>query len=423
MKLRLPTPSDVQHKRVIVRVGFDVPLEGSGKNLTVADDQRIQAALPTIQFLLENQAKVILISHLGRPAGNGYEAQYSLKPVAEYLQTLLPAPVTFCTAWTGAEAKTVVDELQEGEVLLLENLRFDEGEEKNTANFAQGLAKLGDVYINDAFSVSHRSHASIVGLTKYLPSFAGFDLAKEVEALSVVRDNPKRPLIVVIGGAKISDKVEAIVNLADVADLVLIGGGIANNFMKAEGLEIHKSFVQDAPADLKKKGHNYINVAEDLLAKMKTEKVWVAGYIPVPKILYPLDVIAAPSPDSTDTQIIDLTHNSQDRPENRDLMYLDIGPKTRQLYRELISYGATIFWNGPMGMFEKPQFAEGTKEIAQTIASNTGKAVTVLGGGDTLAAVNDFGLTGKYTYVSTAGGASLDFLAGKDLPGLKPLEM
>lgn len=424
MNLRLPSPSDISGKRVVVRVDFNVPLQTVDGQTTVVEDKRLQAIIPTLRFLLQNQAKIILISHLGRPAGTGFESEFSLAPVATHLQTLLPpgTQVQFNAHWRGAELETATAALAPGQILLAENIRFDAGEEKNDPSFAQDLAKLGEVFINDAFSVSHRAHASVVGISQHLPSFAGMALAAEVNALSDVRDNPHRPLVVVIGGAKISDKVEAVVNLAHLADVVLIGGGIANNFLKADGLEIHKSFVQDAPADLKKKGVDYIHVAQDLITQMKTERVWVDGFIPVPKILYPLDVVAATSPDATETQIIDLTHDAADTPLDQELMYLDIGPKTIKLYQELIATAGTVFWNGPMGMFEKELFATGTREIAQAIANTSHTAETILGGGDTVTAIEKFGLTDQYSYVSAAGGASLEFLAGKELPGLKVLE-
>lgn len=422
MTLRLPSPTDITGKRIIVRVDFNVPLEQNGDTWRVSDNRRLQAVLPTLRFLLENQAKIILLSHLGRPEGKGFEKEYSLAPIASHLQGLLSSPVQFCPAWRGPELSAAAQALQAGQVLLAENLRFDAGEEANDPTFVTELASCGEVYINDAFSVSHRAHASVVGLAEKMPSFAGLALNSEVQALSAVRDNPQRPLVVVIGGAKISDKVEAVVNLAHLADVVLIGGGIANNFLKADGLEIHKSYVQDAPADLKKKGVDYIHVAQDLLDQMKTEHVWLNDYIPLPKILYPLDVVAAASPDSTDTQVIDLTHDSADTPDDQELMYLDIGPKTVKLFSEIIATGKTIFWNGPMGMFEQELFAPGTQGVAQAIAhAATAGAQTILGGGDTIAAINQVGLANSYSYVSAAGGASLEFLAGKELPGVQVL--
>jgi len=423
MQLHSPQPSDITQKTVIVRVDFNVPLVEKEGQLVVGDSMRLEAALPVIQFLVENQVRVVLISHLGRPT-IARETQFSLTPVQLKLAELLKEiPVKFAADCRGPKAVAAVAALEPGQVLVLENLRFHPEEEKNDPLFAKELASLGQVFINEAFSTCHRAHASTEGITHFLPSFAGPNLIKEVAALSEVRDHPQRPLVVIIGGAKISDKVEAVVNLAHQADLVLIGGGVANNFLKADGLETHKSYLQDAPADLKKLGINYVRVAKELLAETKTSRVWLEDFIPLPKILYPLDVVAAPSIESTDTQIIDLTHDAEDTPDDKELMYLDIGPRTIHLFQHLIKTAGTIFWNGPMGAFEKPQFAAGTELIAQAVAQATGQARTIIGGGDTLAAVDALGLKDRFTYTSTAGGASLEFLAGQELPGLVPLIM
>ncbi len=418
MRLKLPSVSHIAGKRVLVRVDFNVPLAGKRGEFKVVDESRVQAALSTIEFLRHHGAQVVLMSHLGRPEGKR-ELKYSLQPLVPILNKLLKTRVEFVPYTIGPMPQQVVRNLQPGQVALLENLRFYPGEKENDEIFARELSKLGEVYINDAFSMCHRAHASVQGVTRLLPSFAGFQLAKEVQTLSSIRDNPKRPLVAVIGGAKISDKVEAIVNLAHTADLILIGGGVANTFLKAEGLEIHKSYLQDAPADLKKKGINYVNVAQGLLDQMRTERVWYHGHVPIPKILYPLDVVAARSPTSRHTQIIDLTTGAQDTPRDKSLMYLDIGPKTVELYRELLSHAQTIFWNGPMGVWEELPFAKGTRLIGRTIANS--KAFTVVGGGDTVAAVESLHLTKHFSYLSMAGGATLDFLAGKKLPGLTPL--
>ncbi len=419
MRLKLPSVHEVAGKRVLVRVDFNVPLAGKHGNWEVVDDTRVRAALATVEFLRHHGATVVLMSHLGRPEGKP-EGKYSLQPLVPVLNRLLKTEVRFLAPTIGPMTQQAIKQLPERSVVLLENLRFYPGEKKNDEVFSRELGKLADVYINDAFSSSHRAHASIDGVTRFLPSFAGFNLAKEVQALSQIRDNPKRPLIAVIGGAKISDKVEAIVNLAKVADMILIGGGVANTFLKADGLEIHKSYLQDAPADLKKKGIDYVHVAHDLLEKLDTEKVWFNGHVPLPKILYPLDVVAARSPQSRHTQVIELATNAQDTSHDKDLMYLDIGPKTIQLYTELLRTAHTIFWNGPMGVWEERPFAKGTRLLAHAIASS--KAFSLVGGGDTVAAVDHLGLTKRFSYISTAGGASLDFLAGKDLPGLQPLK-
>lgn len=408
----------VRDKTVLVRVDYNVPLKKVGEKIQVVDDRRLQASLETLTLLHEANAKIILMSHLGRPKSKA-DLDLSLAPVAEHLQKLVSFPVSFSPDCVGPAATAAVEKLKPGEVLLLENLRFHPEEKQNDPNFAHQLACLAQIYVNDAFSNAHRAHASMVGVPQYLPAYAGCNFQKEVEALRKVKDNPEQPLVVVVGGAKISDKVDAIVNLTKIADIVLTGGGIANTFLKAQGLEIHKSYIQDAPADLKKKGIDYIHVAQDLLERTKTEKMWFNNYIPLPKILYPLDVIAAKSMDSTETKIIDLTHDMGDTTHDKSLMYLDIGPKTQQLYKEVLSMAKTIFWNGPMGVFEEKQFAAGTELIAHTLAKSP--AVTVLGGGDTLASIEHLDLLDSFSYISTAGGAALEFLAGKELPALKPL--
>lgn len=418
MKLRTPLVKDIAGKTVLVRVDYNVPLDKKNGRVVVKDDRRIRASLETLQFLCQHGAKVICISHLGRPT-EAREPNLSLQPVAEYLAAISGLPVTFVPDCVGPKVDQAVAALQPGSILVLENLRYYPGEKKNDRSFAKELARHADVFVNDAFSTCHRAHASTEGVTHLLPSFAGFGLAEETQGLSKVIDNPSRPFVVVIGGAKISDKVEAVVNLAHLADVVLLGGGVANNFLKAEGLEIHKSYLQDAPADLKKKGIDYVNVAGDLLAKTKLEKVWLDGFIPLPKILYPLDVVAARSPASEKTQLIDLTHDAADTAHDKELMYLDIGPKTIRLYSEIIATAKTIFWNGPLGYSEKTPFAAGTREIAKAITAS--QATSIVGGGDTVNAVDKLGLEAKFSYISTAGGAALEFLAGKTLPGLAPL--
>ena len=414
MKLKSPTASIVAQKTVLVRVDFNAPLQDG----RVTDSRRIEAALDTIKFLQKNQAKIVLISHLGRPK-NQPESKYSLKPVADFLVKKLDLPVTFADDCIGDQVQKLKVELKPGEILLLENTRFHAAEKENKVKFAQQLAAGADLFINEAFSASHRAHASTVGVTKYLPSYAGFSLQQEVAALQQLLDEPKSPFIIIVGGAKISDKIGALENLLEAADAVLVGGGVANNFLKAEGLETHKSYLQDAPADLKKQGIDYIQIADELIEETKTERILKDGYIPLPKILYPLDVVAAQDASSDQTEIIDLTHDAQDTPDDRNLMYLDIGPKTIRLYSEIIKQAKSIFWNGPMGVFEQPAFAQGTKKIAQAIAENDG--TTILGGGDTAAAVEKYHLEDQYSYVSTAGGAGLVFLSGAELPGLTPL--
>lgn len=411
MKLRTLSPSDIKHKTVLLRTDYNVPLTEKNGRWQVADDNRIQASLPTIRFLLEHTAKVVIASHLGRPDGKPNKKE-SLQPVAEKLSELLDQQVELAPF-------PIKKRLPDAPVVLLENLRFHPGEEANEAAFAKLLAEEADVYVNDAFSAAHRAHASIVGVTKYLPAFAGLSFATEVEMLGQLMNNPKRPFVMVIGGKKISDKVGAVQNLAHIADAVLVGGGTANNFLKAEGIDVQKSYLEDNSPDAKKRKVNYVKLAEEMIEENRNDKLLLDGYIPLPKILMPIDVIAAPAPDAKKVEEIELVNGNHEHAQQRNLMYLDIGPKTVKLYKEVILQAATIFWNGPMGVFEETAFAEGTAEIAKTIAKSG--AHTVLGGGDTIAAIQQFGLDGRYDYISAAGGAALEFLGGKELPGIKPL--
>lgn len=429
MNISTPNKEAISNKKVIIRVDYNVPLVEVDGQWQVRDDKRIKNSLKTINFLLENKAKVVLISHLGRPKSKD-DQQFSLAPVAQYMQAKLNLPVSFVDDCVGEKVKAAIEQLPAGQILLLENLRFYAEEKKNDEQFAQQLASLAEVYVNEAFSNSHRAHASMVGIPKHLPSFAGFSLADEVENLGALIIEPKRPFVIVVGGAKIADKVEAVRNLSNLADIVLVGGGVANNFLKADGIEVHKSYLQDVSSDLDKENINYVEFADKLINDNRTERILKDGYIPLPKILYPSDVIAAAPavmentdvsvPKVEDTQLIDLYKDYKDTPDDKDLMYLDIGPKTIRLYQEVLLQAGTIFWNGPMGVFEKDAFNRGTLEIARAIAKSG--AMTVLGGGDTIAAIKKFDLADRYDYVSAAGGASLDFLAGKELPGLKALE-
>lgn len=420
MQLKTPTSHDVKNKTVLVRVDFNVPLDKDAPDgiVKIVDPRRIDAALPTISFLIENQAKIILMSHLGRPKG-GSDPKLSLRPIYEYLKNNHSLEIVFVESVVGENVESAKKALRPGQILLLENLRFDEREKKNDPEFAKSLAGLAEVYINESFSVSHRADASTEGVTHYLPSFAGIRLNEEVNNLSQLLEDPKRPLVIVLGGAKISDKVGAAQHLADAADIILVGGAVANNFLKAEGLEIYRSYIEEAGSET---DIDYVKFARDLIDSHKSERMLKDGYIPLPKILYPIDVIAAPAFETTkqsETQIIDLTHDMADQEENTQLLYLDIGPKTRQLYAEIIAQAGTIFWNGPMGVWENPVFSKGTKAIAETIAYNPGH--TVVGGGDSLAAIDHFKLSEKFKYVSIAGGAALEFLGGQILPGIKPL--
>lgn len=428
----LPTPkiSDIKEKTVLVRVDFNVPLRQSKSKKgevywQVADDQRLSNALETIHFLLENKAKVILISHLGRPEGK-VKAAESLRPVAQYLRRNFALAVNFAPDCVGPQAEKAAQELQEGEILLLENLRFHAEEEKNDPAFAGALAKLADVYINEAFSASHRAHASIVGIPKLLPAFAGFALAFEEQMLNSILQKAKAPFVVIMGGAKIADKVQTIKNLAKKADFLLLGGGLSNAFLKAGGIETHQSYLGGEV-------ESTLQTARAILRQHKTERSLLqtglpAGRtqtIPLPKIVLPLDVRAAANQKVNsikEVQTIELLKDVRDSKQDLPLQYLDLGPKTINLYRFIIGQAKTVFWNGPLGVFENPLFSQASRSIARAIAAlDKNKITTVCGGGETAEVINQLGLRNRFTHLSTAGGAALEFLGGAKLPGLEML--
>lgn len=388
---------DVSGKRVFVRVDFNVPLT-KDEPFTITDDTRIRAAVPTIEALIKRGARVILASHLGRPKG-APEKKYSLSPIRERLTQLVKTEVKFADDCIGAIAQTKVDELQNGEVLLLENLRFHKEEEGNDAEFSKQLASLAEVYINDAFGAAHRAHASIEGITQYIQQKgAGYLLKKEIDYLGGAVANPRRPLVAIIGGAKISGKIDVVKSLLDKADAVLIGGGMMYTFFKAAGLEIGTSLCED----------DKLNLARELIAQAeRTGK----------KLVLPTDTIIA---DAFTNDANRKTVNTLDMPSG--WMGMDIGPKTIDDFSEYILHAQTIVWNGPMGVFEMPNFAEGTLAIARELAKATERgATTIVGGGDSVAALEQSGLAEKMSHVSTGGGASLEFLEGKTLPGIAAL--
>jgi phosphoglycerate kinase len=391
MGLRTVRDADVQGKRVLVRVDFNVPIE-SGK---VLDDWRLRATLPTIRYLTERGAKVILLSHLGRPKGKRDE-QFSLRPVAQRLSELLGQPVQFADDCVGEVAEQGVARLQAGEVLLLENLRFHAGEEANDDSFAQQLARLGDVFVNDAFGAAHRAHASVHAITKFLPSYAGLLMEREVTHLSRLLEAPEKPFVAVLGGAKVSDKIGVIRNLLTKVDALLIGGAMAFTFLKAQGYETGKSLVEADKLDL----------ANALLGEAREKGV---------ELVLPVDVAVAES-DAEDaaTQVVPVTAIPADKAG------YDIGPETANLFAERIRTAKTVFWNGPMGRFERTPFKAGTKAIAEALAQCSG--TTVVGGGETAAAAFEFGIADKVTHVSTGGGAALELLEGRELPGIAVLK-
>ena len=380
----------VKGEKVIIRVDFNVPLDAS---FHITDDRRIQAALPTIQYALNNGAsKVILMSHLGRPKGTGYEKDFSLLPIAVRLVELLRQNVLFLNDCVGPIIKDEIAKTNE-RVILLENLRFHKEEEKNDPAFAKELASLADVYVNDAFGTAHRAHASTAGITAYLPSVAGFLIEKELQYLGNAINNPKRPLVVILGGAKVSDKIELIKNLIPKANSIIIGGGMAYTFLKAQGINIGNSKLEKDKVDL----------ARDLMEQAKKAGV---------EFSLTTDFVITQSFTSDDCKISDVIPDGWES--------LDIGPKTIKKYEAILSTAKTVVWNGPLGVFERDAYAKGTRAIADYLAGL--KDVTVIiGGGDSAAAVAKFGLEDKMTHISTGGGASLEFLEGKDLPGIAAL--
>ncbi len=422
MTLKLPSIKDVENKVVLMRVDYNVPLKTNliTRKITIANDERIKASLKTINFLLKHHATVILISHLGRPKSK-QDTYLSLKPIAVHIKKKFKLNVQFIPTCSSIAIKKGLDDIKDSKtkILLLENLRFCPEEKQNHDIFAKELTKYADIYINEAFSTSHRKHTSIYQVTKHLPSFAGFNLNYEVQKFSQLMTQPTKPLVIILGGAKISDKVGAIQHLAKIADIVLVGGAVANSFLQAEGINIYQSYIEDASSSLKKQHIDYTQIARQLIKQHKTEKMLLNNYIPLPKILYPIDVIASNSiqeKKKKNTIYLDLTKKTNFR-KNKHLLYLDIGPKTIKLYQEIIKQAHTIFWNGPMGTWENKLFSQGTKQIAKQVAKN--KYTTIIGGGDTISAVNHFKLKNKYSYVSTAGGATLELLSGHKLIGLK----
>lgn len=383
---------DIKNKRVLIRVDFNVPLDDK---LNITDDTRIKAALPTIKYAIESQAKVILMSHLGRPDGKALE-KARLKPAAKRLSELLEKNVTVLNDCVGEEVKKTVSAMKPGDVALLENLRFHAEEEKNDPNFAKELASLGDVFVNDAFGTAHRAHASTEGVTKYLPSVAGFLIEKEITYLGKALQSPAKPFVSILGGAKVSDKIGIVENLMDKVDALVIGGAMAYTFLKVQGFNTGNSKLE------KEK----LGLAKEILEKAKAKKIAIV--LPQDHTIADKFDAAAQTKVTTDANI----------PEG--WMGLDIGPKTIKNFKEVLSKAKTIVWNGPLGVCEMKPFEKGSKEIANFIANLS--ATTIIGGGDTAAAIAQFGLENKMSHISTGGGASLEFLEGKALPGIVALK-
>jgi len=383
---------DIKNKKVLVRVDFNVPQDGK---LNITDDTRIRAAVPTIKYAVDKGSRVILMSHLGRPKG-GPEPKYSLKPAAERLSQLIGKPVAMAPDCVGSEVKKIVAAMKPGDIVLLENLRFHKEEEANDPDFSKELASLGDVYVNDAFGTAHRAHASTEGVTRYLPSVSGFLVQKEIEYFEKAVANPAKPYIAILGGAKVSDKIEVIKNLMNKVDALLIGGGMAYTFLKAQGVDIGNSKLE---ADK-------VGLASQILSEAQKKKV---------KILLPVDHVVADKVDAgQNAKIID----GAAIPSG--MLGLDIGPKTVAEFEKQLKGAKTIVWNGPLGVFEIDKFDKGSRAIARFISGL--KATSIIGGGDTAAAVAKFGLANKMSHISTGGGASLEYLEGKTLPGIAALQ-
>ena len=386
---------DVAHKRVLLRVDFNVPLyEG-----TVADDTRIREALPTIEYLIEHDARVIIASHLGRPSGHGaFESQFSMMPVAMRLIQLLGRPVTVIGGAdiAGEDALAASLALKDGQVMMLENLRFDDGEKKNDLAFVHRLASLCDMCVNDAFGAAHRAHASIAGVPEFVPAVSGLLMAREVETLTNMLAAPEHPFVAILGGSKVSDKIGIIENLMNVADAILIGGAMCFTFLAAQGHGVGASKME---ADMVATAHGMLDAAEEKGVKL----------------LIPVDVVCADmfaEGARTQTCAVDAIPD--------DMMGLDIGPATVELFSAELAAAATVFWNGPMGVFEFPSFEAGTKGVAQAVAATS--ATSIIGGGDSVAAVKKFGLQDRVSFISTGGGASMRLLEGKPLPGVEALQ-
>ncbi len=382
---------DVVGKKVLVRCDFNVPLQ----NGVITDDKRVRESLKTIKYLINHNAKVILMSHLGRPKGE-FKPEFSLKPVRDLLAQLLNQDVKLAKDVIGEDAENLVENIKNGEVVLLENVRFHKEEEKNEPDFAKKLASFGDVFVNDAFGTAHRAHASTSGIADYIPAVSGYLIKKEIEVIGGALEKPKRPFVAILGGAKVSDKIGVINNLIDKVDVLIVGGGMAYTFFKAQGYGVGQSICENDKLDL----------AKQLLEKAKSKNI---------KFLLPVDTIVSDEfKNDSNFKVAKIGEFPND------YMGMDIGPETIKLFSDAIKEAGTVIWNGPMGVFEFDNFANGTCKIAEAVA--TSNAISIIGGGDSAAAVDKLGFADKMTHISTGGGASLEFLEGLELPGIACLE-
>ena len=391
--MRFVNEADVYGRRVLLRVDFNVPIADG----QVSDDTRIRAVLPTIRYLIDNHARTVILAHQGRPKGEGYERKFTLAPIARALGSLIKQEVQLTHDILGKQTTADVEALQDGQVLMLENLRFDAGEKGCDMEFARRLAELGDVFVNDAFAAAHRAHASITGVTEFLPSYAGFLMNKELGTFERMLAHPAPPFVAILGGSKVSDKIKVIDRLIEVVDVLIIGGAMCFTFLQAQGYATGASLTEE----------DWIEPAKQLLDKADERGT---------KFLLPSDfVVAAEISADAVTATCDI---AQGIPDGK--MGLDIGPKTTEDYKQAIAEGRTVFWNGPMGVFECEPFANGTRQVATAVAMN-GRASTIIGGGDSIAAVNKFGYNDLVDFISTGGGAALELLDGTDLPGVAAL--
>lgn len=417
MKLKALTDIDLKGKRVLFRVAYDVPLREKNGKLEVGDDTRIQTSIKTLRFLLSKQCKIIILTWLGRPGGT-VVPKYSLAPVARRLSEIIRKEVVLLDAVTGAATEKRISEMKAKDIVMLENARFTPQEEHHDDMLAQTLSGYADCIVFDAFAQSHRDYPSTTGILSKLPSVCGYDMVEEMNALQPLLAKPAYPFVVVLGGAKISDKIDLIQNLLPKADVVLIGGALAHNFLKARGIKIAASLVEGQSLELKREQKKLFDVAEEIMHSVNDTYVNLGPGLSIPKLVLPIDLVACSKVASeTKTKIIDLEGRTT-LPWN--WTYMDIGPQTAALYASIVKKAKLIFWNGPLGYTEKPEFSHGTLEVARAIAGS--KARSIVGGGDTEGFLREYRLKKSFSYVSTGGGAVLEFLSGRELPVIKYLK-